>query len=114
MFVPDTTVEFCHQAEKYIAQNFTRPDLTVSEVSQAVSVDPARLRAGFVEMCGMTPKEYTIHLRIVKSKKLLVNSDSSIARVAERLGFSNSSYFSRFFCERTGFYPTEYRNKFKF
>ena len=47
-------------------------------------------------------------------KKLLVNSDLPIAKVSERLGFSNSSYFSRFFNERTGFYPTEYRDKFKF
>ncbi len=114
MFVPDSTVEFCHQAEKYIAQNFSRRDLTVSEVAKTVGVEPARLRSGFVEICGMTPKEYMIYLRIVKAKKLLVNSDSSIARVAQRLGFSNSSYFSRFFNERTGFYPTEYRDKFKF
>lgn len=114
MLVPDVTTDFCRKAEKYIAQNFTHSDLTVSEVAASVNVDPARLRSGFVELCGMTPKEYIIYLRIVKAKKLLVNSDSPIAKVSERLGFSNSSYFSRFFNERTGFYPTEYRDKFKF
>ncbi len=112
MFVPDATIEFCHNAERYIARNFSRGDLTVSEVAQKVGVEPARLRSGFVVLCGMTPKEYIIYLRIIKAKKLLVNSDLPIAKVSERLGFSNSSYFSRFFNERTGFYPTEYRDRF--
>ena len=114
MFLSESTLDFCHAAEKYIAQNFSRPNLTVSEVAEEVGVEPNHLRASFFEMCGMTPKEYAIYLRIVKAKKLLVNSDLTISEVGGRLGFSNSSYFSRFFNERTGFYPTEYRNKFKF
>ena len=114
MFVPDATVEFCHNAERYIARNFSRGDLTVSEVAQKVGVEPARLRSGFVELCGMTPKEYIIYLRMIKAKKLLANSELPVAKISERLGFSNSNYFSRFFKERTGFYPTEYRDKFNF
>ena len=114
MFVPDTTIEFCHNAERYIARNFMRGDLTVSEVAASVNVEVARLRSGFVELCGMTPKEYIIYLRMLKAKKLLINSELPIAKISERLGFSNSNYFSRFFKERTGFYPTEYRDKFNF
>lgn len=114
MFLSDDVIRYCLEAEKYIAGNFHRRELTVTEVADAVGVDVAHLRSGFTEMCGMTPKEYISCLRIIKAKKLLVNSDSSIARVSERLGFTNTSYFSRFFFEKTGFYPTEYRNKFKF
>lgn len=113
MLVTQETIDFCHRAEKFIAQNFSRRALTVSDVAKAVGVEAGRLRAGFSDMCGMTPKEYILHLRVIKAKKLLINSDAPISNVAEHLGFADSTYFSRFFNERTGFYPTEYRNKFK-
>ena len=114
ILVTQETLDICHRAERYMVRNFSRRDLTVSEVAKAVGVEVGRLRAGFSDMCGMTPKEYIIHLRMLKAKKLLLNSDAPISSVAERLGFANTTYFSRFFSERTGFYPTDYREKFKF
>ena len=61
---------------------------------------------------GVPPLDYLTRYRVEQAKLLLVNSDLSVARVAEEVGFQNVSYFCKRFMENEGVTPRVYRQKF--
>jgi len=59
---------------------------------------------------GKTLKEH-IDLKLIdKAKQLLLNTSISVKSLAYHLGFEYPQYFSRFFKNKTGMTPSEYRN----
>ncbi|EHD1696153.1 helix-turn-helix transcriptional regulator, partial [Vibrio vulnificus] len=46
---------------------------------------------------GKTLKMIVLHIRIINSQKLLVNTNMSINELSNRCGFNSPSYFSRKF-----------------
>ncbi len=55
-----------------------------------------------------------IHDRLVmESRRLLFHTNNSIKEIAYDLGFSDASYFNRFFKRETGLTPIDYRNGFR-
>ena len=48
---------------------------------------------------------------LLEAKRLLRYSDLPVAEIATRLNFEDPSYFSRFFKDKTGFSPTEFREQ---
>ena len=63
------------------------------------------------EAYGMTPKAYMDSLRLQEAKRLLVQTDSRIIDIAAVVGFGGLSTFNRFFKEKTGCSPNEYRKR---
>lgn len=60
---------------------------------------------------GMTLLEYGLNFCLKEAERLLLNSDKSISKIMNELGFSNRSYFYRIFSKRYGLTPNEYRKK---
>jgi AraC family transcriptional regulator len=58
---------------------------------------------------GVSPYQYIQQLRIEKARELLADSVISITDLSGLLGFENSQSFSRLFFQKTGLYPTQYR-----
>ena len=51
-----------------------------------------------------------IHARVIlEARRMLFHSEQSLKEIAFDLGFSDASYFSRFFKRETGMTPVEYR-----
>ena len=48
--------------------------------------------------------------RIEKSKKLLADTDLKIYEVAEKVGYTDTRYFSEIFQRSTGKTPSQYRS----
>jgi len=46
---------------------------------------------------------------VAEIKALLYTSDLSVTQIADRFGFPDQSYLSRFFKRKTGFSPYDYR-----
>lgn len=65
----------------------------------------------FKEAYGMTPKAYMDSLRLQEAKRLLVQTDSRIIDIAAVVGFGGLFTFNRFFKEKTGCSPNEYRKR---
>ena len=47
----------------------------------------------------------------LEAKRLLVHTDSTIATIAERLGFEEATHFSKFFKREVGHTPAEFRRR---
>ncbi|MNI89144.1 Transcriptional activator NphR [compost metagenome] len=61
---------------------------------------------------GMTPMAYLQHYRLEQSKRLLLQTAWSIARIAEEVGFHHISHFSSCFAKKEGISPSAFRRKF--
>lgn len=59
--------------------------------------------------CGISPQEYIQNAVIRLAKERLMDTSSTVAQVADSLGFQYSPYFSRLFKKVVGQTPSEFR-----
>lgn len=93
----------------YIQNNFGRK-LTIAEIADAVSVSPSYFTKLFRQETGMSPYEYLTNIRLSNAKMLLKETNLSIAKIAERTGFSSQSNFIYTFHQKIGMSPAKFRN----
>lgn len=87
--------------------------VSVLQLARAANLSNSRFREVFKELFGMSPKKYSLHMQIEKSKELLVSSDLCIHEVSAKVGNPDSHYFSRIFSKKVGMSPSEYREHHK-
>ena len=63
----------------------------------------------FKMSAGMTPRAFLEERRIERAKKLISESQHSLADIAVECGFGTQSRLTTIFRRRTGFTPAEYR-----
>jgi LacI family transcriptional regulator len=85
--------------------------IDVSDVLRAVPMSRTLLERKFKAALGHSPHREIVRQRIGRAKHLLVESEVSIAVVAELAGFDNASYLSVAFRRETGESPYAYRSR---
>jgi two-component system response regulator YesN len=95
-------------AKAYIEQNYADPDLQLEQIAQHVFINASYLRAVFKKELGMTVTDYVTHYRMHKAKELMGRGNNKLSDVAEQIGFSDPSYFSKSFKKFFGYSPSEY------
>lgn len=65
----------------------------------------------FKKETGETFNSYLTDVRIEKAKELLKDPVLRIYQIAEKVGYSDSDYFTRLFKKNTGVTPSEYRKR---
>lgn len=63
------------------------------------------------EVSGKTPLQWITLFVIAEAKRLLSNPEISIKEVADRLNFTEQSFFGRYFKQYAGCSPSEYRSR---
>src|SRR6202023_1670002 len=84
-------------AKAYIEQNYVDPDLQLEQIAQYVFINASYLRAVFKKEVGMTVTDYVTHYRMHKAKELMGRGNYKFSDVAEQIGYSDPSYFSKSF-----------------
>lgn len=97
---------------QYIEEHY-REDMTAAEIAGSISVSESVCLRCFHQVIGTTPIQYVKQLRLQKAAGLLGETDMKVNRIATECGFSDISYFTRIFREKTGDTPLEYRKKVK-
>lgn len=100
----------CAQVRRYIDNHF-KENLSLAQLAQLVHVNKYYLAHTFRREFGSSPISYLISRRVDESRFLLRETDHSLSRIAEILGFSSLSYFSQCFHRVEGVSPTEYRRQ---
>ena len=100
------------KAEQYIQENYIH-HITLNDLSRVASSNKTTLTQMFKEAYGTTPLQYIIQVRLQKAKELLVSTNTSVSEISECVGFQSVHYFSRFFKEKEGYSPLEYRMHFR-
>lgn len=93
---------------KYISSNYSEP-LTLTSIAEQFYISPFYLSKIFKKSTNLSIVEYINSLRIREAKELLERSQTKIADIAEKVGFSSSSHFSRTFKLVTGLSPQQYK-----
>lgn len=98
------------EAIRYIDENYYE-DISLSDVCKRFAISKTYFCHLFKLMTAQTFAEYLTKQRIEAAMILLEDQSQSISEISEKLGFSNSSYFSKIFKKHTGSLPKEYRKK---
>lgn len=95
-------------ATNYIKSHYNK-DISRDDVADAVNLNPSYFSKFFKEQMGESFVSYLRRIRLEEAKTILEKSQSSIKTISERLGYSDSKYFSKLFYNYTGYTPYEYR-----
>lgn len=91
--------------KQYIAEHYHDCQLSVSEIAKELLINQTDLRKMFKEETSMTISEYLVKYRMEKAKELILHTDEKLAVIAEKVGYSDVSYFSNCFKKYYGISP---------
>lgn len=86
-----------------------REHVDLSELAEAFFVSRHHLSREFRRHTGTTVISYVNDLRVDQARRLLVETERPIGRIAEEVGFTTVTHFNRVFRERTGRTPRSIR-----
>jgi len=100
------------QALNLIRENACR-GITVEEVARSVHISRSLLEKRFRKYVGKSPQVEIRHAQVIRIKQMLVETEYSLAQVAEMTGFEHPEYMSVVFKRLTNVTPSAYRRKNK-
>lgn len=109
---PSATSKIAENAALFLQENYQIP-VTNEMLGHNINFHPAYITRCMKKVFDCTPVEYLTKYRIEQSKVLLVNTDLSINLIAEQVGFSSTSYFSRTFNKLAKITPLNFRKSFR-
>jgi AraC family transcriptional regulator len=81
----------------------------LEDIATAASLSAFHFSRIFKRTTGMTPLRYVTRMRVELVKKLLRESQMSVATIADATGFSDQSHMSKIFKRLTGTTPRTFR-----
>jgi len=107
-----TTPEHSKQEDQvlyFLHQNFSDPQLSVSEIARRLSVSQSTLSRITMRIANLTPLDYIQRLRMEKAKELL-KQGMSVSQAAEEVGCTNAAALRRIFKKFENTTPADYMN----
>jgi len=86
------------------------PALSINELARDAAFSPVQLRRLFHRWLGLSPREYLFQRRMDKARLLLEETNWTIPTVAQSVGFSSPSSFTRAFKTIYGMAPAQQRH----
>lgn len=97
-------------AARNIMYERRRDPLTIDALAAQVGLNRSKLAAGFREMFGESVQVHWRNLRLSLARDMLRSEDLTVTQVAERLGYSEISSFTRAFTAHFGVSPKTIRS----
>lgn len=98
------------EAIEYIHQCFHQ-DISLKQIADKVSMSANHLSTLFNKETGQSVVDYIQLLRVEQARAMLTETHLKSYEVADKVGFSDHSYFSRVFKKVTGVGPRQYRRR---
>lgn len=96
----------------YINHNYVS-NITLENIAPLFGYNSSYLGKIFSKKMGENFNSYVDHIRIERSKELLLNEDMKVYTIAEKVGYRNVDYFHIKFKKYVGQSPAEFRKKNK-
>ena len=98
--------------DAYIRENCAE-EISNTEIGAIFGYHPFYVSRMLKDKKGITLRQYIISYRLKAAKRMLELTQKSMAEIAEEVGFTDASYFTKTFRQSFGMTPKEWRNKFK-
>jgi AraC family transcriptional regulator len=82
---------------------------TLEEMAGDAGVTPSHFCRLFRKATGMSPHQYVMKAKLERAQQMLAQSQMHLSSIAEYLGFTSQSHFTRSFRQFTGKTPTDFR-----
>jgi LacI family transcriptional regulator len=96
------------QALNFIHQNAKRL-IQVDDVVKDLSISKSNLQDKFMKTLGRTVYDEIKRVRIDLISQMLIETDLSISDIALSLGYDNTNHIARYFRQKMGMSPVDYR-----
>lgn len=97
------------QQFKSLVKTHYKTERQVTFYASKMGITPKYLSTIIKEVSGKFANDWINEFVILEAKALLKNSDMPIKNICEELHFLNTSIFTKYFKQHTGFTPKEYR-----
>lgn len=98
------------QTIRLMETHLDRP-LTIAAIARRVGISARTLEKTFSAAIGESPGAYYLRLRLYAARRLVLDTRSPMADIAERTGFSSAAAFSRAFAKGFGKPPSVLRRQ---
>lgn len=105
-----SSVTDIHKATQYIHENFSE-NITVKELADVSFISVSALERRFKKQLSKTPKQFINQVRLENARKMILETYTPIADIAEACGFKEHSYFSKQFKALFAIQPAQLRNQ---
>ena len=82
-----------------------------AEQARRIGISATHLCRLYRQLFRRSPGGFIITFRVRHAQRRLVETDDSLATIAEALGYASQAFFSRQFRERTGQSPSDFRRR---
>jgi len=98
------------RALRYIESRYAE-DLSLQQVAGSVSMNANYFSTLFKKEMNQNFVDYLLQYRVERARELFLNTNLKAYEIGERVGFVNTSHFSRAFKKVCGMSPREYRKQ---
>jgi AraC-like DNA-binding protein len=93
--------------QKMVAENMRDEEFSIDQLAEQMNMSRSSFYRKFKALTDMTPVDYLKMCRLEQAATLL-RQGIRITEVAERVGFTSSSYFAKCFKGRFGVLPKDF------
>lgn len=101
-------VEFSRSFSQLVEWHYTRYH-SVADYAALLNITPKALNKRITRNTDTTPNDLIKNRIILEAKRLLVHTHLSIKEIGYKLGYDDTSYFTRFFTKQTKVAPQSFR-----
>jgi len=107
----DFVIDFESKLKNYVNSEYISEKgiPSINYFGEALNMSPSYLSDLLKKETGKSIKEHINDLILDKAKSSLLSSNSTVSEIAFKFGFKYTQSFSRFFKNKTGLSPNEYR-----
>ncbi|MEK3822263.1 helix-turn-helix transcriptional regulator [Cytobacillus sp. FSL W8-0315] len=92
-------------------ENFYDDSLDLTRIAESANLSPWHFNRVFKQMVGIPPKKYLMALRLIESKKLLLESDWTSTDICFEVGYNSLGTFTSKFSKEVAVSPNNFRKK---
>jgi AraC-like DNA-binding protein len=92
------------EAKRVLEESYTSPP-SMAELASSLGVSHSSLYLYFKDMCGMSPKQYLMSIRMNHALGLIRHTNSTLDVIALSCGFNSASHLSGQVKDETGLSP---------
>lgn len=109
------TSRYNHKLKEFeiLLEQFYKTEKSPSFYANKMAITLKHLNRISKNILNITITELITRRVILESKRIMVDKNRNIAQIADELGYSNYSYFSKLFKKNVGMTPTEFVNQLK-